>query len=216
MFAKYGYYTIIKIILILLFFAVIAIFIPNILIKSFILILVLFFFIFTLYFFRDPERFPPDKDNIIVSPADGRVIFVKDVFDDKFINDNAKQISIFMSPFNVHVNRIPKSGRIDYIKYYNGKYLAAFKDKASIENERAEIGITTNTGKILFTQVAGFIARRIVNDLQKGDIVEIGKRFGMIKFGSRVDVIVPSKWSEKVKSGDKVVAGKTILFDLNL
>lgn len=215
MFAKYGYFTIIKIILFLLVVAAIAILIPNIFIKSFILILVFFFFIFTLYFFRDPERIPPDRDNIIVSPADGKVIIVKDVYEDKFINDTAKQISIFMSPFNVHVNRIPKSGIIDYIKYYNGKYLAAFKDKASIENERAEIGITSNNGKILLTQVAGFIARRIVYDVQKGDIVEIGKRFGMIKFGSRVDVIVPSKWSEKVKSGDKVVAGKTILFELN-
>ncbi len=216
MFAKYGYFTIIKIILILLVISILSIFIPNIFIKSFILILSFFFFIFTLYFFRDPERIPPDKDNIIVSPADGRIIFVKDVVDDKFINDNAKQISIFMSPFNVHVNRIPKSGIIDYLEYHNGKYIAAFKDKASLENERAEFGITTNTGKILFTQVAGFIARRIVYDLHKGDIVEIGKRFGMIKFGSRVDVIVPSKWTEKVKSGDKVVAGKTILFELNL
>ncbi len=215
MFAKYGYYTILRIIFFLLVITVIAFIIPNIIIKSFILILVIFFFIFTLYFFRDPERFPPDKDNIIVSPADGRVIFVKNVFDDKFINGAAKQISIFMSPFNVHVNRIPNSGIIDYIKYYKGKYLAAFKDKASIENERAEFGITTKSGKILFTQVAGFIARRIVYDLKEGDKVEIGKRFGMIKFGSRVDVIVPSKWSEKVKSGDSVVAGETILFELS-
>lgn len=215
MFAKYGYYTILRMTFFLLVIMAIALIIPNIFIKSFILILVFFFFIFTLYFFRDPERFPPDKDNIIVSPADGRVIFVKNVFDDKFIKGDSKQISIFMSPLNVHVNRIPVSGIIDYVKYYKGKYLAAFKDKASIENERAEFGLTTKSGKILFTQVAGFIARRIVYELQEGDKVEIGERFGMIKFGSRVDVIVPSKWSEKVKSGDSVVAGETILFELN-
>ncbi len=215
MFTKYGYSTILKIIFILLVITIIAFLIPNIFIKYFILIIVFSFFIFTLYFFRDPERFPPDKDSIIVSPADGRVILVKNVIDDKFINGPAKQISIFMSPLNVHVNRIPISGVIEYKKYYKGKYIAAFKDKASVENERAEFGISTIFGKILFTQVAGFIARRIVYDVEVGEKVEIGKRFGMIKFGSRVDVIVQPQWSEKVKSGDSVIAGKTILFELN-
>ena len=118
-----------------------------------------------------------------------------------------------MSPLNVHVNRIPIDGRVDYIKYYSGKYLAAFEDKASDENERTEFGITAKQDKILFTQVAGFIARRIIYKIKEGDSVKMGERFGMIKFGSRVDVIAPASWDTKVKPGDKVIAGVTILFE---
>lgn len=169
---------------------------------------------FTLYFFRDPDRNSPQRDDIVVSPADGRVLFVKEVVDNKFINGRANQISIFMSPLNVHVNRTPISGRVDYLEYFEGKYIAAFEDKASELNERMEIGITNTNGKIFFTQVAGFVARRIVNELRAGDEVKIGERFGMIKFGSRVDVIAPLTWKPIVKKDQNVTAGESILFEL--
>jgi len=153
------------------------------------------------------------QNNIVVSPADGRVLFVKEVLDDKFIKGRAKQISIFMSPLNVHVNRIPVTRRVDYLKYHKGEFIAAFEDKASEKNERAEFGITSSIGKVFFTQVAGTVARRIIYELKEGDEVKIGERFGMIKFGSRVDVVVPYHFKEKVKKDDNVTAGETILFE---
>lgn len=120
-----------------------------------------------------------------------------------------------MSPLNVHINRIPIDGTVDYLKYHNGEYLVAFHDKADERNERSEIGITSKFGKVLFTQVAGFVARRIIYNLTEGDTVKAGKRFGMIKFGSRVDVIVNHDWDLKVKEGDVVKAGESILFEYN-
>ena len=119
-----------------------------------------------------------------------------------------------MSPLNVHVNRIPISGKVDFLKYVKGDYLVAFHEKADKRNERTEIGITSKFGKMFFTQIAGFIARRIVCDLKVGDNVTMGNRFGMIKFGSRSDVIVPLNWKPKFKMGDKVKAGETILFEI--
>jgi phosphatidylserine decarboxylase len=172
------------------------------------------FLIFNLNFFRDPERTPPNKKNIVVSPADGEIVIIKDVKEENFIKNNALQISIFMSPLDVHVNRIPINGVIDYFNYVKGEYLVAFHEKADKRNERTEIGITSTYGKVFFTQVAGYIARRIVCDLKIGDKVKSGDRFGMIKFGSRSDVIVPKNWKLKVKKGDKVVAGETILFEI--
>ena len=118
-----------------------------------------------------------------------------------------------MSPLNVHVNRIPITGKVNYLKYYKGKFIAAFEDKASEVNERSEFGITSKFGKVFFTQVAGFVARRIVYELNEGDNVKIGNRFGMIKFGSRVDVVVPFNWTVKIKKDDFVEAGQTILFE---
>ena len=155
----------------------------------------------------------PDKDNIVVSPADGKIIIIKDFEDKKFVNESAKQISIFMSPLNVHVNRIPIDGLVTYIKYHQGDYIMAFEEKASERNERAEFGIESKYGKVFFTQVAGFVARRIICDLREGDAVNIGNRFGMIKFGSRVDIIVPFEWQVKVKKGNIVTAGETILYE---
>lgn len=214
MFTKYGYTTI-GIVLIISFFLLVAgIFFNNGFIKYPLFVIAFLLIIFTLNFFRDPERITPAKDNIVVSPADGKVLFVKEVIDEKFINGKAKQISIFMSPLNVHVNRIPISGIVEYLKHYEGEFIAAFEDKASEKNERTEIGIASERGKVLFTQIAGFVARRIVCDLKVGDEVKIGERFGMIKFGSRVDILVPNTWQEKVKKDDKVFAGETILFEI--
>ncbi|HUX60962.1 MAG TPA: phosphatidylserine decarboxylase family protein [Ignavibacteriaceae bacterium] len=213
MFTKYGYSTLGTITAICISFISLSFLIQNSFVKFFIVSLLVVFLLFSLYFFRDPDRDTPKKDNIIVSPADGKILLVKNVSENKFINGESRQISIFMSPLNVHVNRIPIDGRVDYIKYYSGKYLAAFEDKASDENERAEFGITAKQDKILFTQVAGFIARRIIYKIKEGDIVKMGERFGMIKFGSRVDVIAPASWDTKVIPGDKVIAGVTILFE---
>jgi len=213
MFTKYGFSTLGIIAITTLLLTILAYFISNEIIKSLLIIIPLLFLLFSLYFFRDPDRVTPQKVNVIISPADGRVLCVKDVLDNKFINENAKQISIFMSPLNVHVNRIPINGKVEYMKYYQGQFISAFNDKASEKNERAEFGIMSRFGKIFFTQVAGFIARRIIYEIKPGDSVVAGKRFGMIKFGSRVDVIAPLSWAPKVKKGDRVKAGETILFE---
>lgn len=173
------------------------------------------FFLFTLNFFRDPDRTPPSREDVIVSPADGTVIIIKDIFEEEFVKDTTTQISIFMSPLNVHVNRIPITGSIGMMKYIEGEYLVASYEKADKRNERTEIGIDSKHGKMMFTQVAGFVARRIVCPLKEGESVTMGNRFGMIKFGSRSDVFAPKKWKLKVKMGDKVTAGETILFELD-
>ena len=213
MFTKYGYTTL-GIISIIVFVLICCSFlVRNDFLKYTLIILPILLLIFSLNFFRDPDRTPPSKDNVVLSPADGTVLFVKEVFSDKYVKGKAYQISIFMSPLNVHVNRIPISGKVEYLKYSKGKYIAAFEDKASDENERAEFGIMSKFGKVFFTQVAGFIARRIVYEIKEGDTVTAGKRFGMIKFGSRSDIVVPSEWLVKVKKEDNVKAGETILFE---
>ena len=214
MFTKYGYSTLGIIAISVFIILAVSFFVNDYFIKLILIFIPLIFLLFSLYFFRDPNRVTPQGDKIIVSPADGKVLFIKEVFDNKFINGKAKQISIFMSPLDVHVNRIPISGEVEYLKYFKGKYIAAFEDKASEENERAEFGIQSKFGKIFFTQVAGFIARRIVFKIKSGDSVKIGERFGMIKFGSRSDIVVPENWQPKVKKGDHVKAGETILFEL--
>jgi phosphatidylserine decarboxylase len=213
MFTKYGYSTLGIIIIITFILITVSFFVNNYFLKSLLIILPLIFLLFSLYFFRNPDRTVPKAENVIVSPADGKVLFIKDVYDNKFINGNAKQISIFMSLFDVHVNRIPIDGKLEYIKYHKGEFVAAFEDKASENNERCEFGIKSKYGKILFTQVAGLIARRIVYEIKQGDTVKIGERFGMIKFGSRVDIIAPENWTVKVKKGEHVLAGETILFE---
>lgn len=215
MLTKYGYSTIGVVALISFILIAAGVLINNGFVKYSLITLAILLIIFTLNFFRDPERKTPDRDDVVISPADGKVLFIKEIVDNKFLNDKAKMISVFMSPLNVHVNRIPIDGKVDFLEYHKGEYIAAFEDKASEVNERSEIGITSKHGKVLFTQVAGFVARRIVYDLSIGDTVKMGKRFGMIKFGSRVDVIVPINWTPKVRQGDKVCAGETILFEVN-
>jgi phosphatidylserine decarboxylase len=216
MFTKYGYNTI-GIVVVIDFILIVASFFSQ---SNFIKIPLLFAAIallaFTLYFFRDPERITPTQKGAIIAPADGEIIIIKnDIKNHKYIEDGGTQISIFMSPFNVHVNRIPISGKVDYFKYIEGEYLIAFHEKADERNERTEIGILSEYGKMFYTQVAGMMARRIVCNLKAGDSVTVGNRFGMIKFGSRSDVVVPKGWKLKVKKGDKVKAGETILFELD-
>ncbi|MCZ7613366.1 MAG: phosphatidylserine decarboxylase [Ignavibacteriaceae bacterium] len=171
-------------------------------------------FVFNSEFFRDPGKKNPFSKNIVVAPADGKIIVIKQNIFNHFVGENCSQISIFMSPLNVHVNRIPIDGKVEHLKYYEGKFVAAFEDKASENNERMETGIVNSEGKILFTQVAGFLARRIVNELKIGDEVKTGERFGMIKFGSRVDIFVPSKYIPAVNLNENVYAGETILFEI--
>lgn len=214
MLTKYGYSTIGFVAIISFILLAAGIIINNGIIRYPLIIIAILLIIFTLNFFRDPERKIPQRDDVVVSPADGKVLFVKDIVDNKFLNDKAKMISVFMSPLNVHVNRIPIDGVVEKVEYHKGEFIAAFEDKASEVNERSEIVISSKHGKVLFTQVAGFVARRIVYELISGDSVKIGERFGMIKFGSRVDVIVPASWIPKVKKGDKVSAGETILFEV--
>lgn len=214
MITRYGYSTVGTISIIVFLLIVLSFFIQNNYVKAVLIALPILFMLFTINFFRDPERKVPNKENVVVSPADGKVIIIKDINDDKFIKGPAKQISIFMSPLNVHVNRIPIDGKVTYLKYHKGDYIVAFDDKASERNERSEFGIESKHGKVFFTQVAGFIARRIVYEIKEGDLVKMGNRFGMIKFGSRVDVIVSKDWKERVSMNQSVKAGETILFEL--
>ena len=166
---------------------------------------------FTLNFFRDPDRATPAGDSLVLSPADGKVVLIKDVSEAEYLQSDAVQVSIFMSPLNVHVNRYPISGRVGYFKYFPGEFVVAFDEKSSQRNERTHIGIENTRTKVLFKQIAGFVARRIVADVNVGDEAVAGARFGMIRFGSRVDVIIPKNAEIKVKLGDKTVAGETVV-----
>jgi len=214
MFTKYGYTTIGVVAVIAFILISLSFFTQSNPVKIILILVAAFILFLTLNFFRDPERKTPAQKSIIVSPADGKVIVIKQNITNEYVGENCNQISIFMSPLNVHVNRIPISGKIEHLKYYEGKFIAAFEDKASENNERMETGIVSDGDKILFTQIAGFLARRIVNDLKIGDNVTIGERFGMIKFGSRVDILVPKKWKPSVQLNDNVFAGETILFEM--
>ncbi len=190
-----------------------AILIPNIIIKTVFLAISIILISFTLYFFRDPVRNLPDgiNENDIISPGDGRVMMIEEIEENDFMKAPAKMLGIFLSPLNVHVNRIPVSGRVDYLQYIKGNFIAAYDHSSSEKNERAVIGITGKKFKVLFKQIAGFAARRIVCDLKKGDNVAIGEKFGMIKFGSRIDVIVPVNSEIKVSVNQKVKGGITVL-----
>jgi phosphatidylserine decarboxylase len=174
---------------------------------------------FALYFFRDPERRPPDQTDIVVAPADGRVIEIADARPEFLLGERENQgseashlkLSIFMSPLNVHVNRIPVSGEVAGLQYQKGKFGGAFKGKASSENERHYIRLDTVYGAVGCVQVAGWLARRIVCHLNKGQKVAIGQRFGIIKFGSRLDLYLPRSCRLTVEVGQKTKAGETVV-----
>lgn len=167
--------------------------------------------LFMLYFFRDPERIAPEGDNIFVSPADGKVILIKDVYEDRYLKSDAIEVSIFMSPLNVHVNRAPCDGVVESVVHTKGKFLSAFKHEASLQNENIAMLLNTRHGKVLVRQVAGFVARRAVCRVKPGDTLKKGQRYGIIKFSSRLDVFLPKDADIKVKLGDKVKAGETII-----
>lgn len=163
------------------------------------------------YFFRDPERVVPEGRGLFVSPADGKVILVKDVYEKDYLQADTKQISIFMSPLNVHVNRAPCAGKVTYVKHTPGKFMAAYKDDASIKNENIVMALEGEQGRVLVRQVAGFVARRAVCRVKPGDLLKRGERYGMIKFGSRLDVYLPKNATISVQPGDKVLAGETVI-----
>ncbi len=164
------------------------------------------------WFFRDPDRLTPNKTGALVSPADGKVIKVETVEQNRFTEEKCIKISIFMSVFNVHVNRVPYAGKVTDVCYYPGKFFSANMDKASKNNEHNAVFIETENGhSICFVQIAGLIARRIICGLQQGDIVERGQRFGIICFGSRLDVYLPADTDIIVSVGDKVKSGASIL-----
>lgn len=168
-------------------------------------------FLFNFYFFRDPERNIPKGKDLILSPADGTVVLIEEVEEPYYFKTKVRRVSIFLSVFNVHVNRIPVSGKVEFLKYIKGKFLVAFDDKASEENEQSIIGIRLEKGKILFKQIAGIIARRIVFHVVVGDRVNAGDRFGLIRYGSRVDIFFPENVELKVSLKDKVYGGETII-----
>jgi len=167
--------------------------------------------LFSIYFFRDPDRDIPATDNAILSPADGKVIVIEELAKHDFFKTPVHKISIFMSVWDVHVNRIPISGRVTYFNYQKGKFHPANKDVASYQNEHTTIVIENEKTRILFKQIAGIIARRIVCHIRQGWKVTRGKRFGMIKFGSRVDIVVPATVELNVKLNQKVTAGESII-----
>jgi phosphatidylserine decarboxylase len=167
---------------------------------------------FILYFFRDPERFTPNKHNTLLSPADGKILVIEKIFDDTFFHEYVHKISIFMNIFDVHVNRIPQSGTLERIDYTPGTFYSANTGQGGLNNENCAAIITGERGrKVAVVQVAGLIARRIVCWLEPGDTVQQGQRFGLIRFGSRVDLYIPGSTEILVKKGQKVRAGETIL-----
>jgi phosphatidylserine decarboxylase len=171
---------------------------------------------FLAFFFRDPDRIIPNSKAQVVSPADGKVVAVESIDSSPYYEGTCQKISVFMSVFNVHVNRIPYAGKVQRISYRPGKFFVAHLDKASKDNERNAIFLKTKEGKTICTvQIAGLVARRIICKLKEGDTMARGQRFGMICFGSRVDVYLPSDFKPEIAVGDEVKAGTSILGELS-
>jgi phosphatidylserine decarboxylase len=166
------------------------------------------------YFFRDPERAGARGPEVVIAPADGKVVLISEVDEPTFMGGRAVRVSIFMNVFNVHVNRYPVSGTVKYLHYNKGRFLNAAAEKASEENEQSSVGIETPRGHVLVRQIAGLIARRIVTYSKEGEQVQQGTRMGLIRFGSRVDVFLPLNAIIKVKVGDITVAGTTVIAEL--
>ncbi len=170
--------------------------------------------IFMFFFFRDPERVIPEGEDIFVSPADGKIIMIEEVKEDRYLKINLRMVSIFMSPLDVHVNRSPCEGRVKSVKYSPGRFLSAFKQEASLENENITMILNTEYGDVIVRQVAGFLARRAVCRVKEGDTLKRGERFGIIKFSSRVDLFLPLNAAIRVRLGERVRAGETIIAEL--
>jgi len=212
---RYGTDVIVAVAIIVVLLIVLGVWTDERWVKYIFFTIAAFLTVFTLNFFRDPDRTVnaggAAVESLVISPADGKVVLIKDVQEDEYLHCPAKMISIFMSPLNVHVNRNPVNGKVEYLKYIKGKFLVASDDKAASENERQNIGLNSNGKKVMFSQVTGFVARRIVCELKEGENVTMGTRFGMIKFGSRVDVYLPLSAKILVKEGDITTAGETII-----
>lgn len=195
------------------FFAVLAI--ATLFFGNFVLTAVPFSLaLFMIFFFRDPERKLQEGRDIIYAPADGKVIAIKETDEQELLNKRALEISIFMSPLDVHVNRSPCAGTVREVKHYPGKFRAAFRGDSSLSNEHITMLLDTEHGKIVVRQVAGFLARRAVCRVKSGDSLKQGQRYGIIKFSSRVDVFLPLNARTRVSVNDRVKAGETIIAGL--
>ncbi len=170
---------------------------------------------FVSFFFRNPNRSIPFDDSLVVSPADGTVMGITELDDDEFVNEPCNKVTIFLSVFNVHVNRSPIAGEIKFQQYTCGRFKPAYKESAGCENERHSIGIENEKMRIMVTQIAGLIARRIVSWVTLGSVLKQGERYGLIKFGSCTELIMPKDIEILVKKGDKVKGGETIIGRLN-
>lgn len=170
------------------------------------------FYLIILQFFRNPIFNISKDEKAVLAPADGKVVVIEDTTEGEFFKDKRKQVSIFMSPFNVHVNRMPVGGTIKYYKYHEGKYLVAWHPKSSTENERTTVVAETKNGtQVLFRQIAGALAKRIKCYVNEGQPLEQGAEFGFIKFGSRVDIFLPLDAVVTVKPGEKTKGGRTVI-----
>ena len=191
-------------------------FVPNFWLQKSLMILLLIGFILILQFFRDPKRNTILNDGQIIAPADGKVVVIEEVVEKEYFKDKRRQISIFMSPLNVHVTRYPVSGIVTYSQYHPGKYLVAWHPKSSEENERTTIVVKNSScGEILYRQIAGAVARRIVNYAKTNQQVIQGEDAGFIKFGSRIDIFVPLDMKIEVNLNQKTRGGETILASKN-
>ncbi len=182
----------------------------------FLTLLFLFLTLFSAYFFRNPERITPAGENLLIAPADGKVIFVGEVLEERYFKEQVTKVSIFMSVFNVHVNRVPCDGKVIDMYYNKGGFVNASYDKASESNEQAGILLEReDSSKVLFVQIAGLIARRIVTYPVIGDLLQCGARYGLIRFGSRVDIYFSKTADVTVTLGERTVAGETVLGTLS-
>jgi len=166
--------------------------------------------LFLVYFYRNPVRHIPQEPGLILSSADGRVIGVEEI-ENEYIGGRGKKVSIFMSVMDPHLNRIPVDGRLEYVKYIPGKFFKAFLDKASEENEHTEIGLKFASGRLIFKQIAGILARRIDCDVQPDQEVKVGEIYGLIHFGSRAELYLPENVEVLVKNGERVKAGISVI-----
>jgi phosphatidylserine decarboxylase len=171
--------------------------------------------LFTLWFFRDPQRIIPSSaisdPSIIIAPADGKIVEIIEMEEKEFFKGKARQISIFLSPLDVHVNRSPVSGTVDFYRYMQGDYMVAWHPKASELNEQSRIGVQNEFGKVFFKQITGVLARRIVCTVKQGDVLETGEQIGMMKFGSRMDIILPLDAEILVHKDERTRGGETII-----
>lgn len=180
-------------------------------ISTIVLAISLLLYVAIVQFFRHPNRNIPTGENLIIAPADGKVVVIEEVVETEYYKDKRRQVSIFMSPINVHVNRYPVSGKVAYQKYHPGKYLVAWHPKSSTENERTTVVVESSKGSILFRQIAGALAKRIVCYAKEGAEAKMGAEYGFIKFGSRIDLFLPLDAEICVEMNQKTVGGETIV-----
>ncbi len=167
--------------------------------------------LFVVWFFRDPDHEQPADPALVLAPGQGHVVDVREMDEPTYMGGRCRKISIFLSIFDVHVQRAPVSGVVEHRVYKPGRYAVAWLEKASEDNEQASVGIATPHGRVLVRQIAGLVARRIVTDPRQGDSVQRGRRMGLIRFGSRVDLFLPLSWEVTCAKGDKVVTGRTVV-----